>query len=410
MTNGHLGKLVAHASDWAGFRAEAISPSAIERGLRESSLARVPVAELLERATSRDPELSRVITRAIGIGETYFYRHPEHFELLARDVLPDCIAKRRFPIRAWSAGCATGEEAYSLAACLLSAADQVEGATVEVLGTDMVEEHIQQATRGIYGNWSLRVPVPDGLLVPQEGGMFSVSERVRTVTRLQRLNLLDPLPEDHGLFDVVMCRNVLVYLREEAARAVVDRIASAVAPSGVMIFATLDIDHVPAGFERVRTTPLNVFVRSDARRSSRVAPPPESAPVWSQPSRRPDAAAARPASTVASPPAPPRPKISINPVAIHVRALTQIESGERNEAARLLRQLTEEAPKYVPGLLEKALLHIRAGEPSAASTLMHQILVQTEHLDIHSVLDGPLKLPVRYYRETARAFLGRRHR
>lgn len=410
MTDGHLGKLVAHASDWAGFRPEAISPTAIERGLRESSLARLPAAELLERAMLRDPELSRVITRAIGIGETYFYRHPEHFELLARDILPDCMAKRRFPIRAWSAGCATGEEAYSLAACLLCAADQVEGATVEVVGTDMVEEHICQASRGIYGNWSIRVPIPDGLLVAHEGGMFSVSERVRRVTRLRAFNLLDPLPADHGLFDVVMCRNVLVYLREEAARAVVDRVASAVAPSGVMIFATLDIDHVPAGFERVRTTPLNVFVRSDAGRTSRGAPSPAPAPVQSQPSRRPEAPAALHASTIASRTAPPRPKISIHPIAVHVRALTQIENGERNEATRLLCQLTDEAPEYVPGLLEKALLHVRAGEPSAASTLMHQILVQTEDLDIHSVLDGPLKLPVRYYRETARAFLGRRHR
>ncbi len=410
MTGGHLDKLVAHASDWAGFRVEAISPSAIERSLRESALAKLPEAELLARARVRDPELGRVIARAIGTGETYFFRHPEHFELLGRDVLPARFARREYPVRGWSAGCATGEEAYSLAACLLEIAGKFEGAKVEVLGTDMVDEYVQHAARGRYGNWSLRVPIPEGLLMSEKDGTFSISDRIRNVTHVRTNNLLDLLPEHHGLFDVVMCRNVLVYLRDEVARAVIHRLASAVAPGGALVFATMDIDHVPQGFVRAQATNSNVFIRVETQRAERDSRPSAGASVRSDsPPLREHVDEVRIDSTNRLLPAP-QSGTAAHPVATHVRALTHVENGERAEATRLLSQLTKEAPDYVPGLLERALLHIREGEPNAASALMNEILRRTEHLDTHAILKGPLELPASYYREAARAFLGRRRR
>ena len=108
--------------------------------------------------TAPHSEFAQAVVRASLVGETYFFRHPEHFRFISREGLPRVMRSGVTHLRGWSAGCATGEEAYSLAACLLSAA--LPGITVDVVGTDINEGSLTTARRATYGAWSRRESGP----------------------------------------------------------------------------------------------------------------------------------------------------------------------------------------------------------------------------------------------------------
>ncbi|MGZ6124300.1 MAG: CheR family methyltransferase, partial [Myxococcales bacterium] len=93
------------------------------------------------------------------------------------------------------------------------------------------------------------------------------------------------------------------------------------------------------------------------------------------------------------------------PVALHLRALVHIERGERKRAQQELSDLARQVPEYVPGILERALLHVRLGEKSAATSLMREVLKRTENLPVDDLLPGPEPLPVSFYRDSAETFL-----
>jgi chemotaxis protein methyltransferase CheR len=93
------------------------------------------------------------------------------------------------------------------------------------------------------------------------------------------------------------------------------------------------------------------------------------------------------------------------PVALHLRALVHIERGERKRAEKELTDLAQQVPDYVPGILERALLHVRMGEKSAATALMREVLKRIDKLPPDQVLAGPEPLPVSFYRDSAQTYL-----
>ena len=182
------------------------------------------------------------LAAAVAVGETSFFRQPEHFAWIARET-------RGRRLRAWSAGCATGEEAWSLAAT-------IEG---EVLGTDLIEGHVAAARAGTYRPWSVRAPLPEAILEPLPDGRLRVVDRLRAAVRFRRHNLLDPAPE--GGFDLILCRNVLVWFTAEAARFAIANLSAALAPGGCLLFAPLDVDGRLPGLERLRPPELQIHRR-----------------------------------------------------------------------------------------------------------------------------------------------------
>ncbi len=98
------------------------------------------------------------LVETLTIGETYFYRHRPYFEMLEREVLPEIVAKRRDSkrLRVWCAGCATGEEAYSLAIAVRSMLPDIDAWQVTVLATDLNRGYLARAEAGVYGEWSFR--------------------------------------------------------------------------------------------------------------------------------------------------------------------------------------------------------------------------------------------------------------
>jgi hypothetical protein len=92
-------------------------------------------------------------------------------------------------------------------------------------------------------------------------------------------------------------------------------------------------------------------------------------------------------------------------VALHLKALVHIERGEKKRAEKELTDLARQVPDYVPGILERALLHVRMGEKGAATTLMREVLKRTDKLPGEELLPGPEPLPVSFYRDSAQTFL-----
>jgi len=184
----------------------------------------------------KEPALATQVVEALLNNETYFFRDRSPFDLLAKHALP-LLAKRRASskrIRIWSAGCSTGQETYSLAMLFAEDSATWNGWTIDILGSDVSSTVIDRARHGTYSHFE----VQRGLGINQtirwfeehDGGWRAV-EALRKPVRFQVHNLLEPPPHP-GDFDIVLCRNVLLYLNAEKKALAFERLASAMASDG----------------------------------------------------------------------------------------------------------------------------------------------------------------------------------
>jgi chemotaxis protein methyltransferase CheR len=199
----------------------------------------------------------------LTIGETYFFREPGQFEFIRSAVLPEFRHTGK-PLRAWSAGCATGEEAYSLA--ILFAQEGVAG-QAHLLATDLCRSALERARRGVYRPWSLRgaAAVLARPYLEPVGTSFRVVEAVRRAVVFRPLNLaLDTYPSaDTGTcaLDLILCRNVLIYLDAETVRLVARHLFEALTAGGWLITASSDPPLAELAPFEVVTTRYGVYYR-----------------------------------------------------------------------------------------------------------------------------------------------------
>ena len=170
--------------------------------------------------------------------ETCFFRNQPHLRAL-RDVLLPEIHRRKpagAPIRIWSAGCATGEEPYSIAIAATEALGRT-GRPVEVYGTDLSELALEKARAGIYRGRSLANVTPARLarFFQPCGDGYRVADALRAAVRFARLNLLDPLPPLVWGCDVIFCQNVTIYFQADARRDLIARFFDALPPHGLLL-------------------------------------------------------------------------------------------------------------------------------------------------------------------------------
>jgi chemotaxis protein methyltransferase CheR len=199
----------------------------------------------------------------VVVKETYFYRHPEQVELVT-SLLAEVPPGR--PISAWSAGCATGEEAWTLAMALHDAGRR--GGPDRVLGTDISARALVVARAGRYRAWSLRgLPASlRSLHFTPGAGEVEVLEARRAPVRFASHNLLGPPPG--GPFDLVACRNVLLYLRPAAARTVLARLHAALRPGGLLVLGPLEEPLAAGlGLERLERAGATAWRRPGATRA-----------------------------------------------------------------------------------------------------------------------------------------------
>ena len=187
----------------------------------------------------REPALATLVVEALLNNETYFFRDRQPFDMLTAQALPALARARgdKKRLRIWSAGCSTGQEVYSLA--MLFAEDPLkwQGWTIDILGTDVSSQVVDRARSGTYSQFE----VQRGLGINQMIRWFEETdegwravEPLRKCVRVQVHNLLEPPPHP-GEFDVVLCRNVLLYLSSEKRGLAFDRLASAMAADAVLM-------------------------------------------------------------------------------------------------------------------------------------------------------------------------------
>jgi chemotaxis protein methyltransferase CheR len=189
--------------------------------------------------------LAASVTEAMTINETSFFRDPDLFRRLGKDVLPSLLAARAQEkrLRIWSAACAGGQEAYSVAMMLDSLGLAAEGWTIDLLATDLSADAIARAQRGHYSFFEAQRGLSEGDLAvwfrPEDSG-YVVAQHIRQMVDFRRFNLLDSFGWLDEL-DLVFCRNVLIYFDGATKAAVLERIADAMAPGGVLVLGETEM-------------------------------------------------------------------------------------------------------------------------------------------------------------------------
>jgi chemotaxis protein methyltransferase CheR len=348
---------------------------------------------------------AQALAAELTVPETYFFRNRDQFRALADVVLPDRMAARgsHRRLRLLSAGCATGEEAYSIA---MTARDVVPaGWTVDVRGIDLNPDVIARARRGRYPAWSLRETSSDlaRQWFTREGREHVLREPVRSAVQFSIANLAadDPVVWAPAVYDVVFVRNVLMYFTTAQARAALARIERALVPGGYLFLGHAETLHGwSSSFALRHTHGTFYYQREGAPAAPGVTePPPRWTPAGADLTGLAEtgwvdaiqAAAARVETLGTARPAAPRPKAAAPPVPLlppvpppspadaghawsldEARALLQ---GERyTEAAAALDRLSPEASADPAALILRAAVETHRGRLDDAEAACHRVL------------------------------------
>lgn len=255
---------------------KALLTGRLSRRLRELGLT--SFGEYLRRVEAEEPERIRMLD-LITTNETRFFRESKQFELLDSDVLPrwaDEAAEGKRPrrIRVWSAGCSTGEEPYSLAMLLLSHFPR--DWDLEILATDLSTRALARARAAV---WPLTRSneIPPAFLrtfmlrgTGPEDGKMKAGPEIRAFVRFERLNLNGASYEVQGTFDLILCRNVLIYFDAEGKHRVIGRLLDHLAPAG--FFLVGHAESLNGITDRVRAVIPSVYTAGPAPARGRIVP------------------------------------------------------------------------------------------------------------------------------------------
>jgi chemotaxis methyl-accepting protein methylase len=381
-----VGRLVTLAARWTGVCPESVHPENVRRAARSFLAAGTTAPELIKAAENGEGPVVEALRTAVSVGETYFFRYPDQFRLVEKLLRARPPGSRGF--RAWSAGCASGEETYSIAALVWNLWPDARPPP-EVLGTDHLAASVERARAGVYRAWSVRTSAPLAypLFRDPSAEEMVIRAELQAITRFQVHNLLQPPP---GVgFDLVFCRNVFIYYDPPTVVGLIERLSAALAPDGILVLGVADPVVRPAHLQPAGPPELRVYTRAVARARVR------------KPSVRRLPVVVR--SVYASPRKAELPPV--DPVAMHLELLHAIERGERRKAETLVAEIRRLAPGYLAVRLEQALMYKRFGEKAAARTQVRELLELLRRTPDDEVLLGPEPLPVSYYRTAAQALL-----
>ncbi|MBE0648256.1 MAG: tetratricopeptide repeat protein [Bacteroidales bacterium] len=192
-----------------------------------------------------------VLASHLTIGETYFLREKKSFDFLEQIYLPGLIQKRYGAdkrLRVWCAGCATGEEAYSLAIVLIQSIPDISGWDISILATDINSVFLEKAKKGIFTKWSFRNNPEQfvGKYFTKEGpNEFHILPRIKKMVTFAQLNLAEEgypsiLTGTEGI-DIIFCRNVLIYFSPEGTRALTDRLYESLLKGGILVVSPVEM-------------------------------------------------------------------------------------------------------------------------------------------------------------------------
>ncbi|WP_370676876.1 protein-glutamate O-methyltransferase CheR [Pleomorphomonas sp. PLEO] len=199
------------------------------------------VAKLKE---PRETALAEAVVEAMTTNESFFYRDKTPFEHFTQMMMPEMLKARASSkkIRIWCAAASTGQEPYTLAMCLKEMERQLMGWRIEILGTDISNEVLDRAKAGTYTQFEVQRGLPIQLLLKyftQQGESWTISPELRSMVQWRKFNLLDSFAS-FGQFDIVFCRNVLIYFDQVTKVDILGRIAKTMAPDGYLVLGAAE--------------------------------------------------------------------------------------------------------------------------------------------------------------------------
>jgi chemotaxis protein methyltransferase CheR len=202
------------------------------------------LSDLVQKLKSGNEKLIFDVVEAMTTNESFFYRDKVPFDHFRDAILPALLRARASQkrLRIWCAAASTGQEPYSLAMCIKEMSDKFVGWRIEILGTDLSTEVLEKAKAGLYSQFEVQRGLPIQMLVKYfapSGELWQVSAELRAMVQYRPLNLLQDFSH-LGKFDVVFCRNVLIYFDQETKIGVLDRIARIVDPDGYLVLGAAE--------------------------------------------------------------------------------------------------------------------------------------------------------------------------
>ena len=193
---------------------------------------------------AQDPALMTAVVEAMTTNESFFFRDKTPFEHFRMTIMPALLAARRNSrsIRIWCAAAASGQEPYSLAMCLKEIQSEIAGWRIELLATDLSGEVLEKARIGLYTQFEVQRGLPIQLLIKyfwQTGELWQIAPDIRAMVRYRQLNLLADFNQ-LGTFDLIFCRNVLIYFDQETKIDVLDRLARVTAGDGYLVLGAAE--------------------------------------------------------------------------------------------------------------------------------------------------------------------------
>jgi chemotaxis protein methyltransferase CheR len=210
--------------------------------VRKTGLA--SLTELMAKLRNGGGRLAVDVVEAMTTNESFFFRDKIPFDHFRDTIMPALLTarERERRIRIWCAAASTGQEPYSLAICLKDMKDKLAGWRVEIVATDLSIEVLERAKAGVYSQFEVQRGLPIQMLVKhfaQLGELWQIAADIRAMVQFRPLNLLADFSR-LGAFDLVFCRNVLIYFDQETKVSVLNRMACATAPDGYLVLGAAE--------------------------------------------------------------------------------------------------------------------------------------------------------------------------
>ncbi len=196
------------------------------------------IGELVQKVKAGSDALTIDVIEAMTTNETFFFRDKIPFDHLRQAVIPELLQARaaKRALRIWCAASSTGQEPYSIAMVLKEFAAELSGWRVEIVATDLSLGVLEKARAGIFSQFEVQRGLPIQLLVKhfrQVGELWQLNADIRAMVQHRQLNLLQDFSH-LGTFDVIFCRNVLIYFDQETKLGVFNRLARSLEPDGTL--------------------------------------------------------------------------------------------------------------------------------------------------------------------------------
>ncbi|HXC93064.1 MAG TPA: CheR family methyltransferase [Geobacteraceae bacterium] len=331
--------------------------------------------EYLDKNRERRQELQKLL-QFLAVGETFFFRYNAHFEALTRVVFPALIkADRNRSIRILSAGCSTGEEPYSIAMALMGAIPDWKKRDIKIFATDINSRSLRGAREGVYSSWKIRVTDKSYLerYFYRVGESYVVNDEVKSLVDFSYLNLQlsDQLPASS--FDIIFCRNVMIYFTTATTKKVVEKFAEALNPEGYLFLGHSEtLSNISSRFERhilgggFYYTKKNEAAVEAERPLARKLPSAQAA-VDEKPVERIIPAAKPPLIEAIQDRKP-------DLEAIFTAGLNSMYQGNYPEAATLMRELLRLKPDHTGAIMAEGEIHLMCGRAEEALECFNKAL------------------------------------